>query len=232
MKVSFFDGRTVSVPAAESLRSVRTHVAAATGLQANELCFSCAGTLLNDAENHAHVGEWVHKILAAKQASHDDKHRRGADEAASAAMPPVMVWTRRYSRRRSEESEQLEAVRLAKQREHRRQRPSNAREAAIAGAHFVSEHAPLMIDAARRISLRRWAEIGIWITLLFLSSYLQFGVPFLMASAVVAMFRNLGTRNPNEPSAYTVFNHGHAALPGQLQLADFERELLHRPEGQ
>eukprot|EP00965_Chrysotila_dentata_P263197 6214782-Pleurochrysis_carterae.AAC.1 len=95
MKVSFFDGRTVSVPAAESLRSVRTHVAAATGLQANELCFSCAGTLLNDAENHAHVGEWVHKILAAKQASHDDKHRRGADEAASAAMPPVMVWTRR-----------------------------------------------------------------------------------------------------------------------------------------
>lgn len=42
------------------------------------------------------------------------------------------------------------------------------------------------------------------------------------------MLRNLGTRAPGDVSAYTVFNEGLRALPGQLRQEDMERELLHQ----
>ena len=42
------------------------------------------------------------------------------------------------------------------------------------------------------------------------------------------MYANLGERAAGEASAYTVFNEGMHALPGQLRQEDMERELMHQ----
>jgi len=89
------------------------------------------------------------------------------------------------------------------------------------GAFFVWETLSL-------VSITTWAKIALWLGMLVGARHLQFGVPFLITSAVVLMFQNLGTRRLGEASAYTVFNDDFKPLPGQLQVADFERELLHQ----
>ena len=45
------------------------------------------------------------------------------------------------------------------------------------------------------------------------------GAPFFIASVIYMMFSNLGSRTPGEASAYTVFNEGLEALPGQVSKA-------------
>ena len=54
------------------------------------------------------------------------------------------------------------------------------------------------------------------------------GAPFFIASLMYLMYANLGERAAGEASAYTVFNEGMHALPGQLRQEDMERELMHQ----
>lgn len=91
----------------------------------------------------------------------------------------------------------------------------------------VHEQMPQILSMLRQMPLRTKMVGSSWVFLLLLSRYLHFGAPFLMASAAVLMISNLGTRTDG-PSAYTVFNRDMRALPGQLQMDDFERELRHQ----
>ena len=180
---------------------------------------------------------------------------RAGEEAAgseSAALPstttndddatPIefMAWGRRYSLRRSEE-----AAHLARNRELAAQRRTKA-----AVAHtWVA-----LRGYCYALPRRTWLCLIVWLVLGRLAKYVGFGAspsraclstqshhttptragcrtagaPFFIASLMYLMYANLGERAAGEASAYTVFNDGMRALPGQLRQEDMERELMHQ----
>tara|TARA_B100000524_G_scaffold142248_1_gene71381 strand:+ start:663 stop:1484 length:822 start_codon:yes stop_codon:yes gene_type:complete len=132
----------------------------------------------------------------------------------------LAAWDRRHSRTIAEaKQEARDAAEYAQ---------ANARkEAARQLWQQARDQWPHVKATLRRLPLKTWVLGSGWVLLLLASRYLQVGSVFLMGSAIVFMLTNLGTRTDG-PSAYTVFNRDLRALPGQLQMDDFERELRHQ----
>ncbi len=47
----------------------------------------------------------------------------------------------------------------------------------------------------------------------------------MLGTILVVIFTNLGTRKPGEASAYSVFNEGMRALPGQLNADAIDDQM-------
>lgn len=69
--------------------------------------------------------------------------------------------------------------------------------------------------------------LAFWVTLYIIAIELQFGIVFLMLSALVAIYLNTrtGPKNRNEISAYSVFNKNCESIDGTLKAEQFEREI-------
>lgn len=62
--------------------------------------------------------------------------------------------------------------------------------------------------------------LALWIVL----AKLSLGPVFTLLTIVVVIFCNLGTRQPGEASAYSIFNDG-VRLPGQLDANEIDRQV-------
>lgn len=66
-----------------------------------------------------------------------------------------------------------------------------------------------------------------WATCFVIAVELQFGIVFLMFSALLGIYFNTrtGPKSKHEPSAYSVFNKNCEAIDGTLNAEQFEREI-------
>lgn len=73
----------------------------------------------------------------------------------------------------------------------------------------------------------RFLYFAFWITLYIIAIELQFGIVFLMLSALIGIFLNTRTspKRHNEISAYSVFNKNCESIDGTLKAEQFEREM-------
>ncbi|XP_075153210.1 SAYSVFN motif domain containing 1 [Haematobia irritans] len=69
--------------------------------------------------------------------------------------------------------------------------------------------------------------LAFWITLYIIAIELQFGIVYLIISALVAIYLNTrtGPKKSNEVSAYSVFNKDFRSIDGTLKAEQFEREI-------
>ena len=72
-------------------------------------------------------------------------------------------------------------------------------------------------------------KILIWLSFWSLSILAEFGLVFLVASAILFMFLNTSTRKKldGEPSAYSVFNKNCERIKGTLTAEDLEKQLVY-----
>uniref|UniRef100_A0A914R8Z2 SAYSvFN domain-containing protein n=1 Tax=Parascaris equorum TaxID=6256 RepID=A0A914R8Z2_PAREQ len=70
--------------------------------------------------------------------------------------------------------------------------------------------------------------LSIWFILQLAFAYMEFGFVFFIFSLLMAVILNLGQREPDEPSPYSVFNPNCERLLGTLTAEHFERDLLGR----
>lgn len=70
----------------------------------------------------------------------------------------------------------------------------------------------------------------LWASLYAIFINLQFGIVYLITSALVVMYLNTRTKpkKAGEVSAYSVFNKNCQSIDGTLKAEQFERELLFR----
>lgn len=73
----------------------------------------------------------------------------------------------------------------------------------------------------------RVVYFAFWVTLYIIAIELQFGIVFLMFSALAGIYLNTrtGPRKRNEISAYSVFNKNCESIDGTLKAEQFEREI-------
>eukprot|EP01117_Protostelium_nocturnum_P017195 TRINITY_DN6963_c0_g1_i1.p1 TRINITY_DN6963_c0_g1~~TRINITY_DN6963_c0_g1_i1.p1 ORF type:complete len:149 (-),score=48.45 TRINITY_DN6963_c0_g1_i1:160-561(-) len=94
---------------------------------------------------------------------------------------------------------------------------------------WISNHVSVDVaDFLFWFSVENYLGLVMWLLLFFVFVRLEFGIVFFICSVFFFIFYNLGSRNKGEMSAYSVFNRGAKALPGQLTAAQFEAELLHK----
>ena len=136
----------------------------------------------------------------------------------------LVAWTPRFTKHRSDAASDMAAAErhLEAQRRQERERPVWQRVASTARLH-----GPALMAALRTVSLRTWVKAVVWFVLMLMCRHYRLGQPFVITTLIVLMLSNLGERKPGELSAYTVFNEGQEALPGQLRMEDFEREMRH-----
>ncbi|XP_061390299.1 uncharacterized protein LOC133325575 [Musca vetustissima] len=75
--------------------------------------------------------------------------------------------------------------------------------------------------------LLRVAYIALWLILYIIAIELEFGIVYLILSGFVVMYINTrtGPKNPDEVSAYSVFNKDFVSIDGSLKAEQFEREM-------
>ncbi|KAG5185370.1 hypothetical protein JKP88DRAFT_348327 [Tribonema minus] len=85
------------------------------------------------------------------------------------------------------------------------------------------------LRASTLVSVSGYLRLGAWLGAWWLCARAEFGVVFLILSAIAAMFVNLGEEGERgEFSAYSVFNAGCRAILGTLDAQQLERELMHQ----
>ena len=83
---------------------------------------------------------------------------------------------------------------------------------------------PVVRDAAKQVPLGTWA---LWLMLSITASYAELLGPWLISTATYLVWRyGFSDREAGEESAYTIFNRGLRALPGQLRAEDVQRDML------
>lgn len=78
-----------------------------------------------------------------------------------------------------------------------------------------------------KISLMRYIFLAMWLTGFILCNLHDCGSIWIILSLFLVIFRNLGTREKGELSAYSVFNEGCQRLLGTMTSEQFEREIRH-----
>lgn len=73
----------------------------------------------------------------------------------------------------------------------------------------------------------------LWATCWAIAIELQFGLVYLLVSAIAGIYLNTrtGPRRRREVSAYSVFNRDCVAIDGTLNAEQFEREIRYGPAG-
>jgi hypothetical protein len=79
---------------------------------------------------------------------------------------------------------------------------------------------------SKPVSARFWIGLVLWCLSAKLAGRLGFGNPYVLLSAFVLVFSNLGQRRAGELSAYNVFNPQFQELLGQLRLEHLEADLI------
>jgi hypothetical protein len=148
----------------------------------------------------------------------DDRSKLGAAlPQQHGADIALTVWTSRWSRSRSEEAHALAAT---------RQRHAAARAVTSSVLRTVRGAVPVASAMLRAVPPRWWAILAVWHLLGYIARWLEMLPLFGFVTAIALIYTNLGERKPGEVSAYTVFNEGMRALPGQLRAEDIERDML------
>jgi hypothetical protein len=128
----------------------------------------------------------------------------------------------RYSRYAVEEEERRKHVRA--------RADSTARSAPILlrdVPRLIIAAIPVVRDAANQVPLGSWLRLALWLMLSITASYAELLGPWLIATATYLVWRfGFSDREAGEESAYTVFNRGLRALPGQLRAEDVQRDML------
>ena len=87
--------------------------------------------------------------------------------------------------------------------------------------------ARLLLPALRTVQLMVWLQLALWLGLFWGASRVELGGPFLVASALALVWKiGFSDGASDGVSAYTVFNEGMRALPGQLQQEDLQRNVV------
>ena len=149
-----------------------------------------------------------------------------ADEAVVASLPShrqLSGWHPRHTRHRSEQQQHSHrAARAVGAALDRRAVLAAARRWALRGGAA----ARLAAAAAHSLGLAAWLRLGLWLALFWASGRVELGGPFLIASAAVLVWHiGFSERGAEAESAYTVFNRGFRALPGQLHAEDVQRQV-------
>ena len=136
----------------------------------------------------------------------------------------LVAWGPRFTKCRSDKAfEAAEAQRQVVEEQRRvLARPWWQRWQAAARLHW-----PTVRAAHRTVSLRTWLKLAVWFVLMLVCRHYRLGHPFVITSLIVLLLSNLGEKKAGDVSAYTVFNTGMEALPGQLRMEDLEREMRH-----
>lgn len=108
--------------------------------------------------------------------------------------------------------------------------PANApawkrRSAAWLLARGVPEAAIVALFAVAKP--RAWAIALAWFAGARVAAAHDLGPIYMLATAALLIWRNLGERRPGQASAYSIFNGGRR-LPGQLTAQDIDRQFTHR----
>ena len=148
-----------------------------------------------------------------------------ADDALVATLTTnhLTGWTPRYTSHRSDDQRRGLAQRTMQAALDREQLVALARKLWSAAVRYARAAA----EVARTVSPSLWLKLGAWLALFYLVCRADLGGPFLVVSALVFVWRvGFSDRSAQEESAYTVFNHGFRALPGQLQQEDVQRNVV------
>jgi len=96
-------------------------------------------------------------------------------------------------------------------------------------AAYVYEDRARVVPWLQHVPLRVWGQVAVALLGLHIAVWAEFGFVYLLLCGFCLVFWNLNdaAEDPSRPSAYSVFNAGFAALPGQLTAQDFEREIRH-----
>ncbi|CAD6191637.1 unnamed protein product [Caenorhabditis auriculariae] len=97
------------------------------------------------------------------------------------------------------------------------------------------------IDLLDNFAFRAWRDVyhrhpnptiigslGFYLVAQLFFVWAQFGMVFFVLAALTAICLNLGQRDRDQPSAYSVFNENCERLPGQMTAEHFERDVLQR----
>ena len=98
-------------------------------------------------------------------------------------------------------------------------------------ADFGSAFRDLQWTSAPRISISLPVlfRLFLWVLIWRVFVYAEFGSLWCMVTGIALIFLNLGQKSdPNELSAYSVFNKGQHRIPGTLTAEQFENEILHK----
>lgn len=157
------------------------------------------------------------QLVCAGEVLQDDEQR-----VCDLRSTSLFAWTARYSKVRSDAAHAVAHEERRKDEERREELARPLWRRLWAGARL---HAPTVVAALRTVGPRTWLKFSIWFVLMLVCRHYRLGQPFVITTLIVLMLSNLGERKPGEASAYTVFNDDMQALPGQLQMEDFEGEL-------
>mmetsp|Transcript_48820 Transcript_48820/g.156379 ORF Transcript_48820/g.156379 Transcript_48820/m.156379 type:complete len:107 (+) Transcript_48820:168-488(+) len=92
--------------------------------------------------------------------------------------------------------------------------------------HKVGVPEPVMV-LLFSVSLRTWVvTVGLMAGGPVASRY-GWGPPYIILAMMFFMVYNLGRRAEGDASAYSVFNEGFRALPGQLNAEDMDNAIRH-----
>ena len=148
--------------------------------------------------------------------------QNGDERICSLRSTTLTAWTQRYSRHRSDSAF---AAAEAQRRQEALRREELARPLWQRAWDGARRNWPAVRESLRQVSLRTWVKLAVWFALMLVCRRYRLGQPFVITTLIVLMLTSLGERKAGEASAYTVFNAGMQALPGQLRMEDFEGEL-------
>lgn len=157
------------------------------------------------------------QLVCAGEVLQDDEQR-----VCDLQRTSLIAWTARYSKVRSDDAHAAAEATRRKDQERRAELARPLWRRLLASAR---QHAPTVVAALRTVGPRTWLKLAVWFALMLVCRHYRLGQPFVITTLIVLMLSNLGERKPGEASAYTVFNDGMEALPGQLMMEDFEGEL-------
>lgn len=75
------------------------------------------------------------------------------------------------------------------------------------------------------LSLRAWLVIIAWFVIAPIAYRWDLGPLYILATAFIVIFLNLGKRQEGEISAYSIFNEGFRELPGTLNADRLDRDI-------
>lgn len=190
----------------------------------------CDGTTLSlELDDHATVGS-LRRRLAVAPAARPSLCCAGAslsDSQRLRDLPSMRVhaWLPRFTRHRSDDEH---ALALARRRaaEERASVPGRCRTAAISGWRLLAVASPIVLRTLRRTQARTYAYAVAYLAVAYFARRTGLESLFFFGTALLCIYHGLGERKPGEASAYTVFNEGFRALPGQLRGEDLERDLM------
>lgn len=185
------------VAADVSVADLRRAAAAAGGLAPERTKLVCCGRVLHDSDGPAALSDGAKVFcLAAPSLPTGDDASAAADEV--------------------EES-------LARLRLRCLRLPAPVRRVAtrLVAAGVPEPALALLLS----VGLATHLKLAAWCLACRAAAHLGAGPPFVLASAFVLIFANLGSRAPGAPSAYSLFNDGFARLPGDAAPEELDRQL-------